>query len=77
MIHGFIDIPYTAIVAAYEAGQKKINVCEVMPSSRFNIYPTRGVKFNGLVCKGFEFERASGVGAQWCNNCIRESEDEK
>ena len=71
MINGFLDIPFTELKKYWEAAKKKKKICKVIPQGRFNFNIGGKIVYTGLVCKSTDMGgKCTGVGADWCRNCV-------
>ena len=65
-----VDIPHEAIIRAAEEVAKKGGVCKVLPCARFIIDDAGRCYYFGLVCDARMFGEQTGVGAEYCKNCV-------
>ena len=70
-MYGFIDISYDEIkkyLKLIEESKRK-EICKILPDARFYI-TSEGLFFNTLVCSKKMGGKCTGIGAQYCKNCI-------
>jgi len=75
-----VDIPYTALKKAVERIEKKIGICDKLPSARFHILDDHMAEFfkeergewafDGIICDQMGGE-STGWGIEECQNCLR------
>jgi hypothetical protein len=71
---GYIDIENDELQKYFQAVQKKVGICDILPRARFAL-KTNGVPmYDGLVCSEKMGGRQTGVGAEYCTNCQLEKE---
>lgn len=69
MYFGYLDIENDQLQKYFDAVQKKVGVCRILPRGRFalvNGFP----KFDGLVCSERMGGEQTGVAAETCKNCV-------
>lgn len=69
---GYIDIENDELQKYFDAVQKKIGICEILPRGRFSLRRNGEPMYNGLVCSEKMGGRQTGVGAEYCENCLLE-----
>ena len=71
---GYIDIENDELQKYFDAVQKKIGVCDILPRGRFSLRTNGVPEYDVLVCSEKMGGRQTGVSAEWCENCVLERE---
>ena len=66
---GYVDIENDELQKYFEAVQKKVGVCDILPRARFALRTNGSPTYNGLVCSEKMGDRQTGSGAEHCENC--------
>lgn len=66
---GYIDIENDELQKYFEAVNKKVGICDILPRARFSLVTNGGPIYTGLVCSEKMGGRQTGIGAEYCNNC--------
>ena len=70
-----IDIPHEAIIEAYEEIKKKEGICKILPKARFILRNNVDkIEYTCLVCDDRMGGKQTGIGAQYCENCLSDEE---
>ena len=71
MGRGYMDVDFENLERAYREAIKKKGICKVIPRSRFHVNDDGSQMFSGLVCDPRLIGEQTGVGAEFCTNCIK------
>jgi hypothetical protein len=71
---GYVDIENDELQKYFDDVQKKIGVCDILPSARFALRTNGVPTYDGLVCSEKMGGRQTGVAAGTCKNCKLERE---
>lgn len=67
--HGYVDIEWDQVEKMAGAVVEKEDVCKILPAGRFYL-TSKGLTYMGLVCSKKMGGKQTGVGAEYCNNCL-------
>lgn len=72
---GYIDIEHEELEKYFVAVKKKIGICDILPRARFSLRNNGFPTYDGLVCSEKMTGRQTGIGAEWCKNCVLEKKN--
>lgn len=65
-----MDIDYEVILEAAKIIKRQKGKCKILPSARFILDKDGSIEFSTLVCDRLN-GNSTGVGAEYCKNCIK------
>lgn len=71
---GYLDIENDELQKYFDAVNKKVGICDILPRGRFSIIDNGKPVFSCLVCSDYMGGKQTGVAAGFCRNCTQDKQ---